>query len=316
LSADSSVPETETTAATVGASALSSVERPLEHGHDGAFVCPNCDAANRGRYCSRCGQQQLHDGDLSLRHAWHHVLHETLHVDGKLFGTLRSLFTRPGQLTIDFVEGRRQRHVHPLRLFLLFSALFVLASASNFTLGTILDRTPEPAPAGPRVELNGANPGTPRLRARGEKIDARLRKEAEQAEVPYALFVEHLDKRLTTAFKLGYTGAIVANGFWFALLFRRRFRYLAEHMVFALYWSSFGMVINTVGGRLNHWLWHDAWPVAAVLMLTNYGYYLLAARRVYQEPWTRLALKGLVPILMTNLIVIVVLGAVLLHAVL
>src|SRR5262245_47034553 len=97
-------------------------DRHESHAHDDAFRCLNCGAENRGEFCSRCGQKRLHDGDLTLKHAWHFVLHEMLHVDGKLVSTLRQLLTRPGQLTLDFVEGRRTSQVNPVQLLLLFSA--------------------------------------------------------------------------------------------------------------------------------------------------------------------------------------------------
>jgi len=72
--------------------------------HPPAFTCPNCQTTGQDEYCPHCGQKRFHDGDLSLRHAWHHVLHETLHLDGRVFTTLKLLFTRPGQLTLDFVD--------------------------------------------------------------------------------------------------------------------------------------------------------------------------------------------------------------------
>jgi len=93
---------------------------------------PELRHENAGSFCPACGQKRIHPGDLGLRHAWHHVLHEVGHVDGKLLNSLKLLFTRPGQLTIDFIEGRRARHVHPIQLFLLFGlAFFLLAQVDS-----------------------------------------------------------------------------------------------------------------------------------------------------------------------------------------
>src|SRR5688572_3797476 len=88
--------------------------------------CANCATESAGEFCLQCGQKRAHDGDMSLRHAWHHVVNETLDLDGRIFGTLKLLFLRPGQLALDYIERRRARHVHPLRLFLVFSAVFFL----------------------------------------------------------------------------------------------------------------------------------------------------------------------------------------------
>ena len=71
----------------------------------------------------------MHEGDLSLAHAWHHLVHEMLHFDGRILQSIWLLFARPGQLTLDFLEGRRARHVHPVRLFLVFSAIFSVSTS-------------------------------------------------------------------------------------------------------------------------------------------------------------------------------------------
>jgi len=38
-----------------------------------------------------CGQKRLHEGDLSLGHAWHHVVDEVFHLDGKILVSLKLL---------------------------------------------------------------------------------------------------------------------------------------------------------------------------------------------------------------------------------
>jgi Protein of unknown function (DUF3667) len=50
--------------------------------------------------------------------------------DGKLATTLKLLIVRPGQLTIDFLEGRRARYITPLRLYLSVSLIYFLLSAA------------------------------------------------------------------------------------------------------------------------------------------------------------------------------------------
>ena len=97
------------------------------------FVCPNCETTTPGPFCFHCGQKRPVDADLSLRHAGSYVVEELLNLDGRLLTTVKLLFTRPWRLTLDFFEGRRARHVHPLRLFLAFSAVFFLVRASTMT---------------------------------------------------------------------------------------------------------------------------------------------------------------------------------------
>lgn len=88
--------------------------------------CENCGAKLTGHYCAQCGQAAI-DYRRSFGHVVLDVLNEFLNWDSKFFGTLGLLITRPWRLTNEFVEGKRVRHVHPLRLYLLASVVFFFA---------------------------------------------------------------------------------------------------------------------------------------------------------------------------------------------
>jgi Protein of unknown function (DUF3667) len=88
--------------------------------------CENCGAKLTGHYCSQCGQAAI-DYRRSFGHVVLDVLNEFLNWDSKFFGTLGLLITRPWRLTNEFVSGKRVRHVHPLRLYLLASVVFFFA---------------------------------------------------------------------------------------------------------------------------------------------------------------------------------------------
>ena len=90
--------------------------------------CPNCTALLGGLWCSKCGQKWS-----PLNPTWHDLLHDSihefLHLDGKIFRTAWKLFLQPGELTAEFLDGRRIRYIGPLRLYLTFSAIFFLLVA-------------------------------------------------------------------------------------------------------------------------------------------------------------------------------------------
>jgi hypothetical protein len=88
--------------------------------------CENCGTQLTGHYCSQCGQAAI-DYRRSIGHVLLDVLNEFLNWDSKFFSTIGLLVTRPWQLTNEFVGGKRVRHVHPLRLYLLASVLFFFA---------------------------------------------------------------------------------------------------------------------------------------------------------------------------------------------
>jgi hypothetical protein len=88
-------------------------------------ACRNCGAALRGPYCALCGQR--HDPHVhSLGHFIGEALETLTHADSRLWRTLGTLLTRPGQLTQEFFAGRRVRQLPPFRLYLIVSVVFFL----------------------------------------------------------------------------------------------------------------------------------------------------------------------------------------------
>jgi hypothetical protein len=93
---------------------------PLTH-------CENCGTELRGHYCSSCGQAAI-DYRRSFRHVIVDVLDSFLNWDSKFISSIGLLLWRPGWLTNQFLEGRRVRFLHPLRLYLLVSIVFFLCA--------------------------------------------------------------------------------------------------------------------------------------------------------------------------------------------
>ena len=88
--------------------------------------CPNCGQAGPDRFCPSCGQKQ---GDLlpTVREVIRDAFSEALEIDGKLPRTLRALAWPPGQLTTEWLLGRRASFVSPLRLYVVAALVFFLA---------------------------------------------------------------------------------------------------------------------------------------------------------------------------------------------
>jgi hypothetical protein len=90
--------------------------------------CRNCGTGLTGPYCAECGQR---DGpvDPSLRELVADAWDAFVSVDGKVLSSLRLLVLRPGALTVDYLSGRRARHLTPLRVYLLCSVGYFLVTS-------------------------------------------------------------------------------------------------------------------------------------------------------------------------------------------
>jgi hypothetical protein len=96
--------------------------------------CPNCDAEMTGAYCAMCGQER----DTHRRTVWRLIKDYTedlISFDSRVLRTLRALLFQPGELPLAFREGRTQRYVPAIRLYLFVSLLsFLFLSATGVAL--------------------------------------------------------------------------------------------------------------------------------------------------------------------------------------
>lgn len=90
-----------------------------------AQQCLNCGTAlhTGDHYCPHCGQEN-HDLRVPFKHFALEFLEGLTHFDTKLWSTLKLIFTKPGQLTKDFVEGKRARYVKPAQFYVFVSVIF------------------------------------------------------------------------------------------------------------------------------------------------------------------------------------------------
>ncbi|OQP54707.1 hypothetical protein A4R26_27325 [Niastella populi] len=85
-----------------------------------------------GRWCHICGQENIEPKET----VWSlisHFFYDITHYDGKFFSTTKYLIVRPGFLPKEYIEGRRARYLHPIRMYVFSSAVFFLIFYSLFT---------------------------------------------------------------------------------------------------------------------------------------------------------------------------------------
>ncbi|MFC4232388.1 DUF3667 domain-containing protein [Parasediminibacterium paludis] len=87
--------------------------------------CLNCNAIIYGRFCHVCGQENVEPKE-SFLHLVRHFIEDVTHFDGKFFDTLRYLILRPGFLAYEYMRGRRNSYLNPIRMYVFTSAIFFL----------------------------------------------------------------------------------------------------------------------------------------------------------------------------------------------
>lgn len=87
--------------------------------------CLNCGYAVEDRFCTHCGQENLELKDTAF-HLMLHYVQDLFHYDGKLWHTMKSLVTKPGLVAKEYLEGKRQRYLEPIRFYVFASSVFFL----------------------------------------------------------------------------------------------------------------------------------------------------------------------------------------------
>ena len=88
-------------------------------------ICLNCQSEVFGRYCHKCGQENLEPKE-TVWHLIQHFFNDVTHFDGKFFETVRYLLRNPGFLSLEYMRGRRMSYLNPIRMYVFTSAIFFI----------------------------------------------------------------------------------------------------------------------------------------------------------------------------------------------
>jgi hypothetical protein len=274
--------------------------------------CPNCQAKVYGPYCSQCGQETV-IARLRFRDFSHEYFQNFVSLEGRLWRSLWLLLVRPGQLTLEFIAGRRRRYVRPIPLYLTLSFLvFLLLNFSSSDSLMQLDG-PEAAPTGVEAVVLHAKPpreiSQPHIAARptiGDQSELQglvtlldqLPGWLKPVGQRYYISVQRLHddpqrgvERLVSVVmaKLPYAIFVLVPVFAVItrLLYWRRDRAYSEHFLFALHLHAF-VFLTLIAA-----FWLGADLAAPLLFLCWLVYLALALRRVFGGRWWPQVLRAL-----------------------
>lgn len=94
--------------------------------------CLNCGNEFEGKFCPECGQS-ADTGRFTLKFIIVNLITAILGRDGGVWFTLKNLFTRPGSMIVDILNGKRKKYFSPFPM--LFFALTLYILITSFTTG-------------------------------------------------------------------------------------------------------------------------------------------------------------------------------------
>ena len=270
-------------------------------------TCPSCGLPRTTRYCGQCGERAVAPDELSFKRFLSALGEELLpgfdaedgtavrRMGGRVYRTVYTLFRHPGQLTADYIAGRRRPYMKPVQVFLTISVLFFLFGHNYFQFGL------------------GEYEFVPIY---GETFDV-VAAEQERMRLTPAEYEKRFDERLATHKKVVMALTVPIFALGFLPLFRRR-RY-GEHLVFSIHFfallllfmitamyavfqimlaimravsGTFPEVAQAIGTALD-----SEWTLVAMVYGPMWIYLIFAVRRVYAEGRFVSVVKALVLVL-------------------
>jgi hypothetical protein len=150
-------------------------------------------------------------------------------MDSRLLTSLRALFSSHGRLTTGYLAGRRIRYTSPAQLYPIAAALFFFTGTLRPFLWIDVQSK----------LVMGALPGV----TVGNNVATAKVAELEAAGVSLELFSERFQDAVQGWLPVFLIGSLLLFSLaLYALCFRRERRYI-PHLIFALHWTSFYLVV-------------------------------------------------------------------------
>ena len=104
--------------------------------------CLNCGTEFQGNFCPECGQDAK-TSRFTLLFIWSNLFVAILGRDGGIAYTIKNLFTRPGAMIVEILNGKRRKYVSPFPTLFLALTLYVLIFTATGTKNIEIDNLPE-----------------------------------------------------------------------------------------------------------------------------------------------------------------------------
>lgn len=249
----------------------------------GPSTCRNCGTELHGEFCHECGQSSV-IVRRPVREIMHDVLGNLLQWDTRLIHTLNKMFFHPGELSLDWVQGKRMRYTPPFRLYIVAS--FVLFLLFGFSISQ------------ETAELSGVKVDQESI----EELETAIAEAKEKGEWLSGILLQATAEALKDP--AGYVQRIMANlpkaAFLllplFALLHKlvdiRQGKYLVDYLVFSLHFHAFAFILVALI-LLTGLISLTAGNFAQLLNLAIPVYGVLAFRKFSGQGWMKSTTKAM-----------------------
>ena len=249
------------------------------------ITCPNCDKQLKQEmnFCPNCGQEN-HIKRVSVSMLVSDFSSTYFSFDSKLFSSLKYLLTKPSFLSLEYLNGKIEAYLRPIRMYIFISFAFFLLNSITSTNNVFdaIDFTKD----GKSISLEEVQDDikSPKLQenenekaidAIDEFFDGKFTKIfSDKRELNS--FMSFLISKLPI---LIFFLIPVFGGLLYLFFYKKKYYYV-DHLVFALHIQSFFFVLLIVS-TITEWIFKVELVGFAVLGVLIYGF--IAARKFYER---------------------------------
>lgn len=261
-------------------------KQPVDFDDQLVRTCKNCSAEFKGRYCNHCGEKVVEPYERSIRFFLDSVFNAFTFVEGKFWNTLKTIFRHPGQYSLDFGDGIRQRYMKPIAFFFVGNVIYFLFPIFVKTFATPLHNHPG-------MEFYGG--------FASEWIESRLLQE----HVTFEEFAIRFDPQAVNLAKTMLVLIIPIFALLASLINFSRARYFSDHLLFSAEFNAYMIFCNLVflpfillGLNFIFELFSftplqiNDTVLVPIISTTSMYFLVRAERRCYGLKWWRAILKG------------------------
>jgi len=273
--------------------------------------CPNCDKQLKEdmNFCPNCGQEN-HIKRVSMKMLVSDFSSTYFTFDSKLFASLKYLLIKPSFLSLEYLNGKIEAYLRPIRLYIFISFAFFLLNSIISTGGgvsEVINLTDDGKPT--TIEqvqgefekvktVNNDNDLAAFSELDKELFDGKITKIfSDKKEMK--LFFLFLKSKLPILFFF----LIPILGVLLFLFFYKKKYFYVDHLVFALHLQSFVFVLLTIS-LLIDWGFNVDLTFFAILGFLIYGF--IAARKFYDlgkiSTFIRLSFVGFTHVILSAII--------------
>jgi len=276
--------------------------------------CPNCETPlpePHPRFCHACGQE-TNIKPPTVSEFLQQFSGTYFAAEGAMWRTFKLLLMQPGELTAQYLNGRRKQYVLPLRLFLSITLVMLLtmrilgaiqlSALDDPELAQALSERPTQVSLDLGVVRAGLDAGVFYCEGMPPWLCQRIQRKLDTTTAVLLQQVQRVNDRIASY--AGVVMFVLLPGFALALaaLFRYRGFSYTEHLVFALHLHAFWFMLGVL--VMVGLTWFDPLVWLAVLVIPLYA--ALAFRRVYGGSGWSLTLRAAALMLAHSTLVVLI----------